>query len=480
MNVLLVNTNLMRPPVAPLGLDYLADSIRAAGHEPVLLDLCFSTDIETDVAEACRGSPDVIGCTVRNTDDCYFASGEFFLPKIRDIIYRVRRACDAPVVVGGVGCSVMPEGVVEYCGADYGISGEGEEAFVRLLGAIAPRTCTVPSADTDRIPGLVFRDGSGLHRNPASDIDLGLQPVRTRSFVDNRRYFVEGGQAGFETRRGCNLSCIYCADPVAKGRRTRLLPPRRVVAEIEALAGQGIDHLHTCDPEFNVPLAHAHDVCRAMIEAGLGEKLRWYAYCSPAPFDDATALLMKRAGCAGIDFGADSGSDHMLQRLGRHFRAADLESTARSCRKAGIPFMYDLLLGGPDETPDSLRESLDFIRSIGPDCVGISLGVRIYPGTPLASEVRSAGPLAANPAVRGDRVGNDGLVRPVFYLSPGLGPDPTALVRDVVGDDPRFFLPGGPEAGRDYNYNDNDVLERAIRDGARGAWWDILRRMRTG
>jgi radical SAM superfamily enzyme YgiQ (UPF0313 family) len=464
VKVLLVNTNLMRPPVAPLGLDYLADSIRAAGYEPVLLDLCFSTDVGADIEAACRGSPDAIGCTVRNTDDCYFASGEFFLPNIRDTISRVRRACDAPVIVGGVGCSVMPEAVVEYCGADYAIAGEGEEAFVRLLGALAPRPRGLLSEDTSRVPGLVFRDGTVIRRTPASDIDLARMPVRTRSFVDNRRYFVEGGQAGFETRRGCPLSCIYCADPVAKGRRTRLLPPRRVVAEIEALAGQGIDHLHTCDPEFNVPLAHAHEVCRAMIEAGLGEKLRWYTYCSPMPFDDATAVLMKRAGCAGIDFGADSGSDRMLQRLGRHYRAADLESTARSCRKAGIPFMYDLLLGGPDETPDSLRESLEYIRGIGPDCVGISLGVRIYPGTPLAS----------------DRVGNDGFVRPVFYLSPGLGPDPAAQVRDIVGDDPRFFLPAGPDAERDYNYNDNDVLERAIREGARGAWWDILRRMRAG
>ncbi|MCK7490741.1 MAG: hypothetical protein MZW92_02365 [Comamonadaceae bacterium] len=82
--------------------------------------------------------------------------------------------------------------------------------------------------------------------------------------------------------------------------------------------------------------------------------------------------------------------------------------------------------------------------------------------------------------MRGDRVDNDDLVRPVFYLSPSLGPDPAALVRDTVGDDPRFFLPAGPDAGRDYNYNDNDVLERAIREGARGAYWDILRRMRAG
>jgi radical SAM superfamily enzyme YgiQ (UPF0313 family) len=473
MKVLLVNTNLMKPPVAPLGLDYLADRVRAARHEPMLLDLCFSTDIEADIEAACRTGPDIIGCTVRNTDDCYFASGAFFLPGIKDIVSSLRKRSGAPVVLGGVGFSVMPEAVVESCGADFGIAGEGEEAFVRLLGALRSRS------DLADVPGLVFRDECGLRRTPAAEVDLDRLPPRSRSFVDNRRYFAEGGQAGFETRRGCPMACIYCADPVAKGRRTRLLPPPRVVDELRSLLGQGIDHLHTCDPEFNVPLAHARDVCRAMIEAGLGERIRWYAYCAPAPFDADIATLMRKAGCTGIDFGADSGSDRMLHRLGRHFRAADLEAAARACRQAGIPFMYDLLLGGPDETRDSLQESLEFIRRVGPDCVGVSLGVRVYDGTPLADEVRRMGPLETNPALRGERSSNESLVRPVFYLSTDLGPDPAALVRDAVGNDPRFFLPGGSEETRDCNYNDNDVLVRAIRDGARGAYWDILRRMRT-
>jgi radical SAM superfamily enzyme YgiQ (UPF0313 family) len=474
MKALLVNTNLMKPPVAPVGLDYLADSVRAAGHEPLLLDLCFSADVKADIEAACRQGPDIIGCTVRNTDDCYFASGAFFLPAVKDIVTSLRRCSDAPVVLGGVGFSVMPEAVVQFCGAHYGIAGEGEEAFVSLCGALRRRSALA------EVPGLVFRSERGLSRTPVAEVDLDRLPPRSRSFVDNRRYFAEGGQAGFETRRGCAMACIYCADPVAKGRRTRLLQPHRVVEEIRALLRQGIDSLHTCDPEFNVPLAHAHDVCRAMIEDGLGEKVRWYAYCAPAPFDAETAALMRRAGCAGIDFGVDSGSERMLRRLGRHFRPADIEAAALACRQAGIPFMYDLLLGGPDETRDSLQESLDLMRRVGPDCVGVSLGVRVYDGTPLADEVRRMGPRETNPALRGDRVGNEALTRPVFYLSPDLGPNPAALVRDAVGDDPSFFLPSGPEEARDYNYNDNDILVRAIREGARGAYWDILRRMRTG
>jgi hypothetical protein len=51
-------------------------------------------------------------------------------------------------------------------------------------------------------------------------------------------------------------------------------------------------------------------------------------------------------------------------------------------------------------------------------------------------------------------------------------------VRDLVGDDGRFFLPGGPDKERDYNYNGNDCLVQALGRGERGAYWDILRRMR--
>ncbi|MBE3065625.1 MAG: cobalamin B12-binding domain-containing protein [Spirochaetes bacterium] len=475
MKVLLVNTNLMKPPVAPIGLDYLADSIRAAGHEPQLLDLCFSDDIEKDIAAAAGAlNPDVIGVSVRNTDDCYFASGAFFLPGICEVVASLRRASDAPIVMGGVGFSVMPEAVMDFCGADLGVAGEGEEAFVQLLEALRTKS------GLDKVAGLIWREKGTLRRNPSIDSRLDMLPPRTRSLVDNRRYFREGGQAGFETKRGCAMACVYCADPVSKGRRVRLRSPRLVVEELLALLDQGIDHFHTCDCEFNLPAEHARDICQAIIDSGLGGRIRWYAYCAITPFDEDTALLFKRAGCAGIDFGADSGNEGMLRRLGRHFGPEDILQTARCCRAAGIPFMYDLLVGGPGETRESVRETIDLMRRAEPDCIGVSLGVRVYDGTPLAALVRSQGDMPLNPALHGAKKDNPRFLRPVFYLSPHIGEQAAGFVRDLVGADERFFLPSSPEAERDYNYNDNTLLSDAIAKGARGAYWDILRRMRKG
>ncbi len=147
--------------------------------------------------------------------------------------------------------------------------------------------------------------------------------------------------------------------------------------------------------------------------------------------------------------------------------------------------MLDLLLGGPGETPETVSHTLDFIRRIGPDCAGAALGIRLYAGTRLTRRIASAGPLAARPGIRRRYEGPVDLLRPTFYISPALGERPAQLVRDLIGDDPCFFPPGDEssteslEGSRnDHNYNDNEPLARAIAAGARGAYWDILRKLR--
>jgi hypothetical protein len=180
---------------------------------------------------------------------------------------------------------------------------------------------------------------------------------------------------------------------------------------------------------------------------------------------------MRRAGCIGINFGADSGSDAMLAALGRDFDTACLAETVRICRDCGIVTMFDILLGGPGETRETLAETLDLMQRLEPDRVGISLGVRVYPGTPLARQLEKAN--------RAGLVGDAAPPGLLFYISPALGDDPTSLVKRRIGSDPRFFLPGGADE-TDFNYNDNRVLERAIMAGHRGAYWDILRRLQQG
>jgi hypothetical protein len=236
------------------------------------------------------------------------------------------------------------------------------------------------------------------------------------------------------------------------------------------LLSQGADCFHLCDSEFNLPPDHAEAVCRAVVSAGLGDRVRWYTYASPVPVSAGLIGLMQRAGCAGVNFGVDSGSDRMLRALGRDFTAADVARAARLCREAGLPFMFDLLLGGPGETWESVEETLDLMRRVSPSRVGLSLGVRVYPGTPLAAGVRAGD-------TGGRLVGDPEGLEPAFFVSDALGSDPHGGLRERVGADSRFFVPAGP-GEQNYNYNDNAVLQEAIAAGHRGAYWDILRKIR--
>lgn len=465
----------MQPPVAPLALDYLADALERTGFEVEVLDLCFAPDFETAIkARLARSEALAVAVTFRNIDDSSFATKRSFLPLLKGIVDCIRAGTQAPVILGGVGFSVLPEAILSFCGADLGIWGEGERSLPLLLGKMEQ------GEEFLDVPGLVYRARDGFRRNAPQFLDLASVPAPRRVFIDNLRYLREGGMNCLETKRGCPKGCIYCIDPLSKGRTVRLRSPASVADEIEALLAQGVDCFHLCDSEFNIPAPHARGVCAEIAGRGLGDRIRWYTYASPAPFSRELGSLMKRAGCVGINFGVDSGCDDMLATLGRDFRVEDVRRTAAICRQEGLVCMYDLLLGGPGETRESLRRTVEVMKEISPDRVGASLGVRVYDGTALADMVRREGPLAGNRNLHGFIKGNGDFALPLFYISDRLGDDAAAYLSELVGNDERFFL-HNPDAGdRNYNYDDNMVLVNAINDGYRGAFWDILRRLSEG
>ena len=464
MRVALVNTNRIKPPIAPIGLEYLAEALNAAGHRIEVLDLCWEDDWEAAIIRFLDGpSFDLIGVTFRNTDDCAFPSRQSFLGEFADMVKATRKQTGAPLILGGVGFSTMPERVLDLCEADVGVWGDGEFVVIELLNRLEQKREWLD------LPNLISRRHGTWHRNPPASPPLTGLPAMGRNWVDNRRYFREGGQAGIETKRGCPRHCVYCADPIAKGHEVRVRPPEDVVDELEALLGQGIDHIHTCDSEFNLPEWHAGEVCSEIIRRGLGGKLRWYGYCAPAPFSGELAELMGRAGCAGINFGVDNGDEGMLRRLRRGFAPDDISNAARSCREAGIVVMFDLLLGSPGETKESIMRTIGLMRRSRPDRVGVALGVRVYPGTELAHLVMRGG-------LRTGLVGGDGASEPLFFMEPEVASFASELLDDLIGDDERFFFFDSSRPDRNYNYNANQVLVEAIREGYRGAYWDILRR----
>jgi hypothetical protein len=212
MQVALINTNRLQPPVAPIALDYIAEALQANGHPARLLDLCWEKDPEAAFRKFFKNSSfGLVGMTLRNTDDCAFTSRQSFLADFVGLVKSVRNHTDAPIVLGGVGFSVMPETILTLSEADYGIWGEGEFALPQLASRLEKRQ------KHEDLPNLIWRRGDSWQRNPPVWNSPAELPAMSRKWLDNKRYFRMGGQAGFETKRGCSGRCIYCADPVAKG-----------------------------------------------------------------------------------------------------------------------------------------------------------------------------------------------------------------------------------------------------------------------
>ena len=175
-------------------------------------------------------------------------------------------------------------------------------------------------------------------------------------------------------------------------------------------------------------------------------------------------------GVSPFYFGVDSGCDRMLATLKRAYRREAIAEAVQACRKCGIAVMLDLLLGSPGETRESVARTVALVKDAGPDRAGVAVGVRVYPGTKIAGVVTQG-------ESRKGLIGGDDLSAPVFFVEPRIAPVLFELIDELTRGDDRFlfFNPATPESN--YNYNANDVLAAAIREGHRGAYWDILRKV---
>jgi hypothetical protein len=101
----------------------------------------------------------------------------------------------------------------------------------------------------------------------------------------------------------------------------------------------------------------------------------------------------------------------------------------------------------------------------------MAAGVRVYPHTPLAEAIADGSIREGlHPEAR------EAPHQPVFYLSPLIGDDAFALIHQLVNGDPRFLILSAPAETGSYNYADDEALCQLIEKGARGAYWDIIKR----
>ncbi|MBI5608804.1 MAG: radical SAM protein [Deltaproteobacteria bacterium] len=359
------NRELLPDAVIPLGLLYVM-AATPAHHEKVLWDLCFEDDPQATLARNLAAfQPDLVALGMRNIQNNDYSDTSTNIQYYQDLVATVRAHSRAPVVLGGGGFSVMPEKLLLRLGADFGIAGEGESAFVALVEALQS------GGDTNAIGNLHTRRTGGLqttvHSNPPA---LGWQnldqlAVPDRSAVDPRHYGTYHIDS-VQTKRGCALHCDYCTYPLIEGRAVRQRSPEAVADEmcLSIEKRPEIKHFFIVDSVVNLPPRHAKAVCRALIDRKW--QVPWTAYANPLAFDRELADLMVAAGCAGVEIGSDSGVDRVLTAMKKGFLRKDIERMHQTCAAAGLRDCHTFILGTPGETLDDVAESLDFCRDLSP------------------------------------------------------------------------------------------------------------------
>ncbi len=443
MKVLLVSPNIetLPDPVFPIGIACISAALKEHQIPVRILDLCFSNDYEADIAAALREyDPDIVGLSLRNVDNVSFPQYISYLPFYRKIVAIIRKKSSATVVAGGSGFTLLPEEILDYIAADYGVTGEGEQSFLNLISQLKDKGAQIPS--------IIYP--------PLDAADMDTLPLPDREGLDGRAYQNRGGMGNIQTKRGCPFQCIYCTYPLIEGKRVRTRNPQKVCDEIELLITEGVRNLFIVDNEFNFPPEHARAVCDRIIARKI--RIKWGCYANPAFITPDLVAAMKASGCTGLEFGCDSAHPEMLKNLGKNFTVQDMTAAAAICTDIGMPFCISLLLGGPGESMETVRHTFAAVRYMAPTAVICMVGIRIYPNTRLQITAEQEGVIRTDTS----------FLEPLFYLSPGIQDTIMPFLKGFAAENPTWIFPG-------LQININENLQKKLRKfGIRGPLWEYM------
>jgi radical SAM superfamily enzyme YgiQ (UPF0313 family) len=456
MKILLISVNRERmpSPVFPLGLAYLARKLREKGYRIEVMDLCFSQDVPVDLKHVLqRFEPDLIGISLRNLDNLTYPTSISYLKEVEEVIQVCSQSSRSKLVIGGSGYSLAPKELLEHLDIDYGIVGEGEEMLSSLVDSLEKKLPISPS------PYLLIKERPLPPLVRSAQVSYLSTPDRT--LFNTRRYLEEGGMLNLQTKRGCPFSCIYCTYPLLEGKKVRLREVDEVIAEIRYLIQeQETDYIYFVDDIFNYPISFAEKLCQRMAEEKL--KVKWSAFVNPGFLKEDLLKWMKEAGCTGIEFGTDSGSDRMLKNYRKSFTIEDVVQASQLCSKLNVNHCHYLLFGGPGEDGETIEESFQLMDQLNPTAVIAMLGVRIYPETELEQISLSQGV-----------IGKDtNLIHPYFYISPVLEGRLENIIRKNALERRQWIVPG-----LEINITQN-LMEQIRRFKVRGPLWELVGRMK--
>jgi len=245
---------------------------------------------------------------------------------------------------------------------------------------------------------MVKLDGKILHTRREEPMNIDEVPLPAWDLFDMDQYTAVSYLVPVTTRsitmitgRGCPYNCSFCYRNF--GRRLRHRRIDSIVEEMhEVVDRYGIGHIDFLDEIFNVDRDYVIALCKRMI----AERFRFTWRCTGrADLVDRELLqLMHEAGCRWIGYGIESGSQKMLDGMGKRQRVENVERSIQLARDAGIIVTGTFILGLPGETEESIKETEQFM--IRNRIFNVPFFPVPYPGTRLFDDCAEKNILACD------------------------------------------------------------------------------------
>ena len=358
----------------PLNILALASYLVKAGLSVRIIDEAAGEDVVKAV-EAFK--PELVGFTATT---CSYSRAVQLLKQIKPLGYLT--------VIGGVHASTLPEKVLAD-GFDMVVVGEGEKMLLDIMvrgeqsGIF--RTSRQQILSNEELPFLDRR---------LINMDF-YRRTKERVPHDFNLDFVPFGahMACMLTSRGCPYSCIFCHN-TWRGTPIRLADPETVVGEIKALIRDyGVHYIWFLDDDFFQVKQRVRRICEVIIKDKI--EVYWATSSRPDSVDDETLSLAYRAGCRRIAFGFESGSQRILDVLGKRSNVQENIAVVSLCNKHRIEVGGLFMIGNPTETSEDIGLTWKFIKNTKMDSISVSVTTP-FPGTKLWQMCEERGYIASD------------------------------------------------------------------------------------
>ena len=377
----------------PLGLAYIAAVLERAGHTVSILDrdivlrkegLDFEKVDDVTLREIKNFKPDFIGISATTPN----------MLDVNDVSKMIKRAAPGvPIVIGGPHATALPvETLEESAAIDIAMAGEGEETWIDL----------VKGTNLSDVKGIAYRkDGKAVLNEQRGHIaDLDSLPFPAHHLLDMEFYLrpsrftsrnLSLRTTSIFTARGCPYRCSFCAGPIVFPGKVRYHSKERVIAEIDNLVNKyNVEALYFAEDMFLASKKRATELLEEFIRQPWSKRLKWFAQARVNVIDPQILDLMKRAGCVGVEYGFESGSQKILDAMSKVSKVEENMKAALMTRKAGMRFQANIIVGYPGETKEDFADTIKFLEKVKPSNVGFNIFMPL-PGTSIYRELKAAG-----------------------------------------------------------------------------------------